>query len=61
MFAKLMLRLENPIDALEKSHPMLFMITFQILTAIAMIIAVGGIALTGGMVIWLFYRFMGVL
>lgn len=61
MLAKLMLTLEDPISALEKNHPILSMFLFQILTAVGMIIVVGTIALTGGLAIWLFYRFMGVL
>ena len=54
MLAKLVL-------TLEENHPIVSMLLFQVLTAIGMIIVVGSIALTGGLAIWLFYRFMGVL
>lgn len=46
-------------DRLEKKHPVFSMILFQTAVAVFLIAAVGGIALAGGSVIWLFYRFMG--
>jgi len=54
MLANLILKLGSPIDSLEKNHPLMSMLLFQILTAIGMIIVVGSIALAGGLAIWLF-------
>lgn len=48
-------------DRLEKRHPVLSMLVFQIAVALFLIAAVGGIALAGGGVIWVFYRLVGVM
>ena len=45
------------VDKLEKKHPLVF----QTAVALFLIAAVGGIALIGGSVIWLFYHFVGMI
>ena len=44
------------VDKLEKKHPLLCLPV-----ALFLIAAVGGIALIGGSVIWLFYHFVGMI
>ena len=46
-------------DRLEQKHPVLSMLVFQIAVALFLIAAVGGIALAGGGMIWLFYHRVG--
>lgn len=48
-------------DRLEKRHPVLSMLVFQITVALFLIAAVGGIALAGGGIIWMFYRIVGMI
>ncbi|WP_320990479.1 hypothetical protein [Hungatella sp.] len=49
------------VDKLEKKHPLLCLLIFQMAVALFLIAAVGGIALIGGSVIWLFYHFVGMI
>ena len=49
------------VDKLEKKHPLLCLLTFPMAVALFLIAAVGGIALIGGSVIWLFYHFVGMI
>ena len=49
------------VDKLEKKHPLLCLLIFQTAVALFLIAAVGGIALIGGSVIWLFYHFVGMI
>ena len=46
-------------DRLEQKHSVLSMLVFQIAVALFLIAAVGGIALAGGGLIWLFYHLVG--
>ncbi len=45
-------------DRFEKGHPVISLLVFQIAVAVCLIAAVGGIALAGGGLIWLFYHFV---
>ena len=45
-------------DRFEKRHPVISLLVFQIVVAVFLLAAVGGIALSGGGVIWLFYHFV---
>ena len=49
------------VDKVEKKHPLLCLLIFQTAVALFLIAAVGGIALIGGSVIWLFYHFVGMI
>ena len=49
------------VDNLETKHPLLCLLVFQTAVALFLIAAVGGIALIGGSVIWLFYHFVGMI
>ena len=49
------------VDKLEKKQPLLCLLVFQTAVALFLIAAVGGIALIGGGVIWLFYHFVGMI
>ena len=49
------------VDKLEKKHPLLCLRVFQTAVALFLIASVGGIALIGGSVIWLFYHFVGMI
>ena len=49
------------VDKLEKKHPLLCLLVFQTAVALFLIAAVGGIALIGGSVIWLYYHFVGMI
>ena len=49
------------VDKLEKKQPLLCLLVFQTAGALFRIAAVGGIALIGGGVIWLFYHFVGII
>lgn len=53
--------IKETINRLEKKHPIFCLISFQLVVALFLITIVGGIALTGGCVIWLFYHFMGMI
>ena len=55
-----MVPVKKAADRLEKKHPVFCMLIFQAAVAVFLIAAVGGIALVGGSVIWLFYRLMGI-
>lgn len=46
---------------LERRHPLLSMVVFQVVVGLMLIGAVGGIAFAGGLVIWMFYRLAGVM
>lgn len=45
----------------EQKHPLVSIVVFQIAVGLMLIGAVGGIAFSGGMVIWMFYRLIGVM
>ena len=47
------------LECLLRMCPLLFLMALQVVTALAMILAVSGIALGGGCVIWLFYQLFG--
>lgn len=49
------------LDRLERRHPLLSMVVFQVVVGLMLIGAVGGIAFAGGLVIWMFYRLAGVM
>lgn len=49
------------LERFEQKHPLLSMVVFQIAVGMMLIGAVGGIAFTGGMIIWMFYRMIGVM
>lgn len=54
-------RNEGFFDWFEQRHPLLGMLVFQIAAGVILIGAVGGIAFTGGMIIWMFYQVIGVM
>lgn len=49
------------LDRFEEEHPIFGMVLFQIIMGVVLIGAVGGIALTGGLIIWMFYCLIGVM
>ncbi len=61
MAAKLLMNLKAPLEAFCDRFPLFSMVVLQAVMAVAMMAAVGGIALVGGTVIWLFYRAAGLM
>ena len=61
MAAKVLAIIEIPMERLLKRHPLMLMVIMQIISAMALIIAVSGIAMAGGAVIWGFYKILGML
>lgn len=54
-------RKDGFLDRCEQKHPLLSMVLFQIFSGLLLIGAVGTIAFAGGMIIWMFYRIIGVM
>ena len=54
-------RRDGLLDRFEQKHPLLSMMVFQAAVGMMLIGAVGGIAFAGGMLIWMFYRMIGVM
>lgn len=54
-------RRDGLLDRFEQKHPLFSMVVFQAIVGMMLIGAVGGIAFAGGMVIWIFYRMIGVM
>lgn len=61
MLLKMIMPREKNIEDFADNHSVFSMILFQILIAVGMLAVVGGVALAGGGVIWLFYHMMGVM
>ncbi len=63
MIAKWILNAKKPfeesLNQVCQKCPLLSMAVMQIITAVGMIIAVSGIALAGGAIIWMFYKLTG--
>ena len=61
MVVKLKMNLKAPLEAFCDRFPLFSMVVMQAVRAVALMAAVGAIALVGGTVIWLFYRAVGLM
>lgn len=65
MVAKLVIRLKSPMVKMLEDFcdrfPLFSMVVMQAVLAVAMLAAVGAIALAGGSIIWLFYKASGLM